>query len=181
SLVVVYGLIQKILSPSTGVINDILRALGRDPVHFLLEPGWFRPVYIISDIWQNTGWGAIVYLAALTSIDPQLYESSEIDGARRFQQTLYITLPGLLPTITVLLILQIGRILSLSFQKILLLYNPMTYPVADVIQTYVYRMGLLQNNFSYATAIGFFESIIGLFLVISANKIARKVSDTSLW
>jgi putative aldouronate transport system permease protein len=181
SLVVVYGLLQKILSPSSGIINDILRSLGRDPVHFLLEPRWFRPVYIISDIWQNTGWGAIIYLAALTSIDPQLYESSEIDGASRFQQTLFITLPGLLPTITVLLILKIGRILTLSFQKILLLYNPMTYPVADVIQTYVYRMGLLQNNYSYATAIGLFESVIGLFLVITANKIARKVSDTSLW
>jgi putative aldouronate transport system permease protein len=138
-------------------------------------------VYILSDIWQNTGWGAIIYLAALTSIDPQLYESSEMDGSSRFQQTIYITLPGLMPTITVLLILKIGRILSLSFQKILLLYNPLTYPVADVIQTYVYRMGLLQNNYSYATAIGLFESVIGLLLVISANKIARRVSDNSLW
>jgi putative aldouronate transport system permease protein len=181
SLVVVYGLIQKILSPSNGIINNIITAFGNEPIHFLLEPRWFRPVYILSDIWQNTGWGAIIYLAALTSIDPQLYESSEMDGSSRFQQTIYITLPGLMPTITVLLILKIGRILSLSFQKILLLYNPLTYPVADVIQTYVYRMGLLQNNYSYATAIGLFESVIGLLLVISANKIARRVSDNSLW
>ena len=147
----------------------------------LLNPSLFRPIYIISEIWQSVGWGSIVYLAALTAVDPALYEAARIDGAGKFRQILHVTLPGIAPTIVVMLILKMGSMMSVGSEKVLLLYNSNTYSTADVISTYVYRKGLLENNFSFSTAVGLFNSVINFTLVVLANQISRKVNDTSLW
>uniref|UniRef100_UPI001FDECFA0 ABC transporter permease n=1 Tax=Caldanaerobius polysaccharolyticus TaxID=44256 RepID=UPI001FDECFA0 len=181
SMVIVAGMIMEILSPSTGVVNMVLKHLTGKTINFLAEPQWFRTIYIVSGIWQQMGWNAIIYLAALANINPELYEAAIIDGANRWQQTLHVTIPGIMPTIMILLILSIGGLMSVGFEKILLLYNPLTYSTADVISTYLYRMGLESNNFSYATAIGLFESVIGLILLSTANYISRRFADMSLW
>ena len=181
STVVVAGMIMELLSPSSGVINMAIKHFTGHTIDFLAKPEWFRTIYISSGIWQGLGWGAILYLAALSGINMELYESAKIDGANRWKQTLHVTIPGIMPTIVILLILNIGGLLAVGYEKILLLYNPLTYPTADVLSTYLYRMGLESNNFSYATAIGLFESIIGLILITAANQISKKVSDTSLW
>jgi putative aldouronate transport system permease protein len=180
STVVVCGMIVNFLN-NDGIINRLLKSLGGEAVQFMLIPGWFRPIFILSDIWQNMGWGSIIYLAAISGINPELYEAARIDGANRLKQAWYITLPSIAPTISILLILRIGRILTVSFQKVLLLYNPATYKTADVIQTYVYRRGLLGAQFSYATAIGLFQSVVGLVLLIAANRLSKRLSETSLW
>jgi putative aldouronate transport system permease protein len=164
-----------------GVVNQTLHAAGLSPTAFLQDPNWFRPIYVSSEIWQITGWGTILYLAALTTIDPQLYEQAMIDGADRWKQTWHVTLPAIRPTMMVVLILNIGTFMAVGFEKILLLYNPLTYPTADVISTYLYRVGIVSGSFSYATAIGLFESVIGLTLVLSANAISRRVVGASLW
>lgn len=181
STAIVAGMIMEILSPSSGVINMIIKSLGGKTINFLSEPGWFRTIYVSSGIWQGMGWGAILYLAALSNINMELYESAKIDGANRWKQTLHITIPGILPTVVTLLILNIGGLLGVGFEKIMLLYNPLTYSTADVISTYLYRLGLQSSNFSYATAIGLFEAIIGLILVYSANLVSRKLTENSLW
>ncbi|SNX54637.1 ABC transporter permease subunit [Thermoanaerobacterium sp. RBIITD] len=181
STVVLADMIMEILSPSSGVVNMLLKHYFGYTINFLAEPQWFRTIYIVSGIWQGMGWGAILYLAALTNINPELYEAAIIDGANRWQQTIYVTIPGILPTIMILLILNIGGLLAVGFEKILLLYNPLTYSTADVISTYLYRMGLVSNNFSYAAAIGMFESVIGLILISTANFLSRKLTETSLW
>lgn len=181
STVVVVGMINQILSPSGGVVNNVIQALGGDPVFFMAEPEWFRTIYITSDIWQYMGWSAIIYLAALSTIDPQLYDSSHIDGASRFQQTWHITLPGIAPTIIIILILRIGDLLSVGFEKVLLMYNPLTYETADVISTFVYRIGIVQNSYSYATAVGLFNGVVALIMIWIANRLARRFSQTSLW
>jgi putative aldouronate transport system permease protein len=181
STVIVAGMIMELLSPSTGVINMIVKTFTGSTINFLAEAKWFRTIYVTSGIWQGIGWGAILYLAALSNINMELYESAKIDGANRWKQTLHITIPGIMPTIITLLILNIGGLMGVGFEKILLLYNPMTYSTADVISTYLYRLGLQSNNFSYATAIGLFEAIIGLILVYSANLASRKLTETSLW
>jgi putative aldouronate transport system permease protein len=181
STVVVADMIMQILDPSSGVINMIVKHYTGHTINFLAEPQWFRTIYIVSGIWQGMGWGAILYLAALTNINPELYEAAIIDGASRWQQTIYVTIPGMMPTIMILLILNIGSLLAVGFEKILLLYNPLTYSTADVISTYLYRMGLVSNNFSYAAAIGMFEAVIGLTLVYTANYLSRKFTESSLW
>ncbi len=180
SVVVVAGMLMQLLA-NEGPINQILKVIGHDPITFLQEAGWFRTIYVTSEMWQTVGWGTILYLAALTTIDDQLYEAARIDGAGRWRQTWHITLPGIRPTIVTLLILNIGTFMSVGFEKILLIYNPLTYPTADVISTYLYRMGILSSNFSYAAAIGLFEALIGLTLVLSANFISRRAVGTSLW
>jgi len=180
SVVVVAGLIFQTLSID-GVVNQGLRALGRDPVPFLQQADWFRTIYVSSEMWQTVGWGTILYLAALTTIDHDLYEAARIDGANRWRQTWHVTLPGIRPTMVVLLILNLGTFLAVGFEKILLLYNPLTFPTADVISTYLYRVGVVSGSFSYAAAIGLFEGLIGLILVLSANLIARRTVGTSLW
>ncbi|ADG88278.1 sugar ABC transporter permease [Thermobispora bispora] len=180
STVVVAGMVMELVSLD-GPINQVLRALGGEPIAFLQEPEWFRAVYVSSEVWQTVGWGTIIYLAALTTIDPQLYEAARIDGAGRWRQIWHVTLPGIRPTVVTLLILNIGTFMAVGFEKILLLYNPLTYPTADVIATYLYRMGVVSNNFSYAAAIGLFEAIIGLALVLSANFISRRTVGASLW
>ncbi len=151
------------------------------PIPFLQQPEWFRTIYVSSEMWQTVGWGTILYLAALTTIDSELYEAARIDGANRWRQTWHVTLPGIRPTMMTLLILNIGTFMAVGFEKILLLYNPLTYPTADVISTYLYRVGIVSGSFSYAAAIGLFESVIGLILVLSANVISRRTVGTGLW
>nr|WP_256257533.1 MULTISPECIES: ABC transporter permease subunit [unclassified Paenibacillus] len=182
STVVIAGIIVTFLSPSSGVINHALvRAFGIEPILFLGEPGWFRTIYVGSEIWQKIGWGTILYLAAISGIDPTLYEAAKMDGANRFQQVRHITLVGMLPVMIVLFVLTLGNFMETGFQKILLLYNSMNYETSDVINTFVYRRGILDADFSFATAVGLFQSVIGLVLVVAANRIVRKYSETSLW
>jgi putative aldouronate transport system permease protein len=180
SIVIIAGMVIQIFSVQ-GTVNQIVEAVGGDPISFIQQPEWFRTIYISSEAWQTVGWGTILYLAALTTIDASLYEASRIDGANRWKQTWHITLPGIRPTMITLLILNIGSFMAVGFEKVLLLYNPLTYPTADVISTYLYRIGIESGNFSYATAIGLFESIIGLTLILSANAISRRAVGTSLW
>ena len=180
SIVVVAGIIIQTLS-ITGPVNQALAHVGHAPIAFLQQAGWFRQIYVSSEVWQTAGWGTILYLAALTTIDDQLYEQARIDGANRWHQTWHVTLPGIRPTMVVLLILNTGTFMAVGFEKILLLYNPLTYSTADVISTYLYRVGIQSGSFSYAAAIGLFESVIGLFLVVTANLISRRVVGTSLW
>jgi putative aldouronate transport system permease protein len=180
SIVVVAGLIMQLLSVD-GVVNQGLKALGHTPITFLQRPEWFRTIYVSSEVWQGLGWGTILYLAALTTIDGQLYEQARIDGANRWRQTWHVTLPGIRPTMVTLLVLNIGTFMAVGFEKILLLYNPLTYPTADVIPTYLFRFGVQSGSFSYAAAIGLFESAIGLVLVVSANRISRRAVGTGLW
>lgn len=180
SVVIVAGITMQMLA-SDGPVNHVLGLLGHDPVRFIQEPGWFRTLYVGSEIWQTAGWGTILYLAALTTIDEDLYEAARIDGANRWQQIWHVTLPGIRPTMITLLILNVGTFMAVGFEKVLLLYNPLTYPTADVISTYVYRAGVESNSFSYAAAIGLFEAIIGLVLITSANQLSRRTVGTSLW
>lgn len=180
SMVIIAGMIKEIVS-LTGPINTLIANFGLDKISFIQEADWFPAIYIISGVWQGLGWGTILYLAAMTAINTELYEAAKIDGAGRFKQALHVTIPGILPTITTLLILDIGGIMGSNFEKIILLYLPSTYEKADVIATYVYRMGITGGKFSYATAVGLFEGIIGLVLVISANLISKKLTESSLW
>lgn len=180
SMVIVAGMIMELLA-SNGVVNQIISFFGGDPILFMQEAKWFGTIYVGSEIWQRTGWGAILYLAALTNIDPNLYEAAAIDGASRLKQTWHVTLPGIMPTVVTLLILNIGSFMNVGFEKVFLLYNPLTYETADVISTYLYRIGLGSANFSYATAIGLTQSVIGFILVMGANLLSRKVTDRSLW
>lgn len=179
SLVVVCGLIKS-FSQTNGVFNDVSVFFGGDRSNLLANAKLFYPIYIISGIWQSVGWDSIIYLAALSGIDMEQYEAAHIDGAGKFRQLINITLPGLMPTMTVLFILRMGGILSVGFEKILLLYTPATYDVADVISTYVYRKGILEANYSYSTAIGLFNSIVNVFFLLVTNHISRKVNDYSL-
>ncbi|WP_193105606.1 sugar ABC transporter permease [Brachybacterium sp. FME24] len=180
SVVIVVGMVYQLLSLE-GTVNQISTAFGGDAVSFLQKAEWFRLIYVASEAWQTVGWGTILYLAALTAVDDALYEASRIDGANRWQQTWHVTLPGIRPTMVTLLILNIGNFLNVGFEKVLLLYNPMTYATGDVISTYLYRVGLVSNNLSYAAAIGLFQAIIGFAMVMSANFISRRLVGTSLW
>jgi putative aldouronate transport system permease protein len=180
SMVVICGMLTD-FSVTSGLFNQIRKLFGLKPTPFLSYPQYFRAIYIGSNIWQQVGWSSIIYLAALSNIDPQLYEAAKIDGAGRFRQTFAITLPSIAPTIIILLILRLGRLMNVGHEKILLLYNPATYEVADVISTFVYRQGLIKADFSYSTAIGLFNSLINFMLLVSVNAISRKVTETSLW
>ncbi|MEO3747681.1 ABC transporter permease subunit [Plantactinospora sp. B5E13] len=180
SIVVVAAMVMQILSVD-GTVNQLILAVGGEAVPFLQQPEWFRTIYVSSEVWQTVGWGTILYLAALTTIDDNLYEAARIDGANRWRQTWHVTLPGIRPTMVTLLILNVGTFMAVGFEKILLLYNPLTYPTGDVIATYVYRMGVQSSNLSYAAAIGLFEALIGLTLVLTANAISRRTVGASLW
>ncbi len=180
SLVVVAGLILN-FSASRGFFNDLIAMAGGTRIAFFQDPRYFRPIYIASEIWQQAGWGSIIYLAALSAIDPELYEAATIDGAGRFRKLISITLPSIIPTIVVLLILRMGQMMNVGFEKIILLYNPAIYETADVIASFVYRKGLQEFAWSYATAVGLFNSVINLMLIVTANAISRRVNDTSLW
>jgi putative aldouronate transport system permease protein len=180
SIVVVAGLLIDFMSLN-GLINGILASLGGKRTPFLLKPEYFRTIYVASGIWQQFGWGSIIYLAAMSAIDPQLYEAATMDGVGRFKKVLYITLPGIAPTIIILLILRMGQMLSVGSEKILLLYNPITYETADVISTFVYRKGLLEMSYSYSAAVGLFNSVVNFSLLVVVNKMSRKLTETSLW
>ena len=180
SVVVVTSIVMD-LTGRNGAITTFLSHFGFTPVTMLNEPKYFLPLYVISGIWQNIGWNSIVYLAALLAIDQQLYEAARIDGAGKLRQLWSITLPSLLPTIIVMLILQVGKMFNVGYEKIILMYNPMTFEVADVINSYVYREGLLNLNYSYAAAVGMFNSIVSFILVWTTNKISNKLTGSGLW
>ena len=182
SMIIVTGMIRELVSMN-GPINQFLRMFGLEPISFISSPEWFTPIFVISGVWQNLGWGTILYLAAMSGIDPSLYEAAEVDGAGHFQRVWHVTIPCIMPTIATLLILDFGGLVGSggAFEKVFLLYNPMTYEKADIISTFVFRMGLGSGNYSYATAVGLFEGLLNLFLLTIANKVSKKVSGASLW
>lgn len=180
SLVVMCGLLVT-FSRSDGIFNDFLSLFGMERTNLLANAKWFRPLYVLSGIWQEAGWGSIIYLATLSSIDPGLYEAATIDGANRFQRMIYVSFPGLLPIIIVQLIMRIGNILTTGFEKVFLLYSPLTYETADIISTYIYRQGLELSNYSYGTAVGLFNSIVNLIILVAANHFVGKLTGESLW
>lgn len=180
SLVVIVGLLKE-FSASNGLFNDIASFFGGNRMPLLQMPGAFRPLYIGSEIWQTMGWNSIIYLAALSGVDEQLYEAARIDGANRWKQMLHITLPGIMSTIVILFILRMGSLFTVGFEKVILMYNPTTYETADVISSYVYRLGLLQFNYSYSTAVGLFNSVMNFILLILSNGISKRVGQSSLW
>jgi putative aldouronate transport system permease protein len=181
SWVVFGGIIIQLLSPNEGVVNHVRELLGLEPIHFMVKSEFFRPVVVLSLILKESGWGAIIYLAALSAIDPEQYEAATIDGASRWQKLWQITLPGISNTIILLLILKIGSMLDFGFEQIYVLYNPSVYDVGDILSTYIYRIGLQDGRFSLTTAIGLFQSVIGFVLIYSANKLAKRYSENSLW
>ena len=181
SVVVLVGMVQSFLNPYDGIVNTMIKALGGTPINFLSEPSWFRTIYVASGIWQDFGYNSIIYLSAISAVDPQLYEAARIDGAKRIQIMFRITLPCILPTAIIMLILNFGGIMNVGFEKVNLLYSPATYETADVISTYVYRRGVLDAQFSFSTAVGLFNSVINLTLMFLVNKISRRVSEVSLW
>ena len=180
SIVVICGLITSFCQ-SNGALNDIIEFFGGERHNLLQESELYYPIYLISDIWQGLGWSAIIYLAALSGIDQEQYEAAKIDGAGRLQQMRYITLPGLMPTVSMLFVLQFGSLLSVGRDKTLLLYNELTYDVADVISTYVYRRGLIDADFSYSTAVGLFQSVINIVMLVTANKMSKKLGQSGLF
>ncbi|GGA41262.1 sugar ABC transporter permease [Paenibacillus physcomitrellae] len=180
SLVVICGIITDFTN-ADGLINRMFMFLGYDGQAMLQKPELFRPIYVLSEIWQRIGWESIIYIAALMSIDLEQYEAARIDGASRLKQMIYITLPGLLPTIMIMFILRMGNLLNVGFEKIILLYNPVTYETADVISSFVYRKGLLEFGWSYSSAVGLFNSVINLVLLITANTLSRRATQNSLW
>jgi putative aldouronate transport system permease protein len=181
SIVVIAGVIVAFTHPVDGIVNMFLGWLGFKPIAFISEPGWFRTLFVSSGIWQSFGWGSIIYLAAIAGINPQLYEAADMDGAKRRHKMMYITLPGILPTIIILFILNVGNLMDVGFEKVLLLYSPMTYETADVIGTFVYRRGIVSADFSFAAAINLFNNVINIVLLLTVNQISRRLSDTSLW
>lgn len=180
SLVIIVGLVKDFCL-TDGFINDFAAFFGMARSPILQNPDYFRTIYIITEIWQTIGWNSIIYLAALSGVDVELYEAAKIDGANRWKQIRFVTLPGISSTIVILLILRIGNVLSVGFEKIILMYNPSTYSVADVISSYVYRTGLVEMNFSYSAAIGLLNSVLNFAFLIIANNLSRKFSETSLW
>ncbi|RKN78201.1 ABC transporter permease [Paenibacillus ginsengarvi] len=180
SLVVICGMVKEFTN-SGGIINTAFTYFGYDGLAMLQKPELFRGIYVLSEIWQHVGWESIIYIAALMGIDQEQYEAARIDGASRLRQIWHITLPGILPTITILFILRMGNMLNVGFEKIILLYNPAIYDTADVISSFVYRKGLLEFVWSYSSAVGLFNSVFNLLLLITANYISRKVSENSLW
>ena len=180
STVVVVGMMNTMFS-SSGIVNELLGKIGLGPFAFLNDAQYFRPMYIGSNIWQNIGWDSIIFLAALSGLDQALYEAARIDGAGRWKQTIHITIPGILPTIVIMLILAMGKIMNVSYQKILLMMTGSNQSVSDVISTYVYRRGITKADFSYATAVGLFQSLVSLVFVTATNWISRRTTEPSLW
>ncbi|MCY9660131.1 ABC transporter permease subunit [Paenibacillus chondroitinus] len=180
SMVVICGIITDFTN-SGGVINSLMASFGGDGQALLQKPEYFRSIYVLSEIWQKVGWESIIYMAALMGIDQEQYEAAKIDGASRWKQILYITLPGIAPTIAIMFILRMGHLLNVGFEKIILLYNPVTYSTADVISSYVYRKGLLEFNWGFSASVGLFNSVINLILLVAANQLSRKISKNGLW
>lgn len=181
SVVVVCGMVINFLSPSTGIVNLLIKKMGGKPVYFMVEPRYFRLIYTLMTLWQTAGFNAIVYIAAIMGIDAQLYEAAIVDGAGKWRRIVSITFPCILPTVVTMFIMNLGKMVKVGYESILLLYQPTTYPVADVISTYSYRIGIENGNYGLATAAGLFEALVALLLVTVANKISRRVSENSLW
>lgn len=181
SLVVMVGIVIAFLSPTSGLINNILGLFGVGPIPFMIQPKWFKTIYVLSGVWQSTGWGAIIYIAALSGVDPQLHEAAIMDGASRLQRIRHINIPAIVPIIVVMFILEMGGIMSVGFQKILLMQNELNMSSSDVISTFVYRTGLLDAQYSYSTAVGLFDSVINATLLLTVNQISKKVTEIGLW
>ena len=181
SVVIVVGILVNFLSPVDGIVNIIRGHFNLEPINFMQESRWFRTLYVATGVWQSFGWNSILYLSALTAISSELYEAAVVVGANRFQQVIHISIPGIMPTFIILFILSVGKIMSVGSSKIILMYNPSTYDVADVISTYVYRKSLVGGEFSFGAAVGLFNNIINFLLVFFTNKISKKVSEVSLW
>lgn len=181
SLVIIVGMLVTFLSPNNGIINIVIKSLGGEPINFLGLQSWFRPLYIGSGIWQHFGFSSIIYLAAIAGISQELYDAAEVDGASRIQRIRFVTIPGMAPTIIILLILNLGRALAVDWEKVLLMYTPATYEVADVIATYVYRRGIIDSKYGFGSAVGLFANVINLIFLVVFNRLARRFTDTSLW
>ncbi|AGC67235.1 protein LplB [Thermoclostridium stercorarium subsp. stercorarium DSM 8532] len=181
STVVMAGILYLFLSPDSGIINTFIKAMGGNPIHFMIEPGWFRTLFIVSDIWQHAGWNTILYIAALTGIDPELYEAATIDGATKHQKIRYIDIPHLAPIVVMMLILSCGNLLVSNTDKALLMQTPGNMVKSDIIGVYVYQMGLTKAQFSYTAAIGLFINVINFIMIITVNWISKKLGDTSLF
>lgn len=181
SAVIICGIIRTLTSVDGGLINGIITALGGESIHFLGQPEWFRTIYTVSEVWQSIGWESIVFIAAMTGIDKELYEAAMVDGAGVFRRMWSITIPGIMPVITIMLILRVGSILNLGYEKVLLLYSPQIYSTADIISTYVYREGVLNQNYSFAAAVNLFTSVISMIMVLATNKITKKLGQGGIW
>lgn len=181
SWVVLGGILMQLLSPSTGPVNTVLKQLGMDPVYFLADPKWFRTVLVVSHVWKSIGWGSIVYIAALTSVDQEIYEAAMIDGANRFQRMFKITIPEITPVITIMLIMAVGHLINDDFDQVFNLYNSAVYSVGDVISTYTYRSGLVDMEYSFATAVGLFKNVISVVLVVGANMVCKRINEYGIW
>lgn len=181
SIVVMVGMLMLFLSPRGGPLNAIIELFGGDPVRFLDSAAWFKPIFISSNIWQNMGWQSIIYIAALAGVNPQLYEAAKMDGASRMRRIWHVSIPGILPVIVILLILDVGHFMNVGFEKILLMQNNLNMDSSDVISTFVYTTGILKGEYSYTAAIGLFNSVINLALLLLVNRFARKKAETSLW
>ncbi|MCL2832161.1 MAG: ABC transporter permease subunit [Treponema sp.] len=181
SVVVLVGMMTTMLSPRTGIVNFALRAVGFDNVFFMAEPAWFKTLYVFSGVWQNCGWSSIIYIAAIAGIDPNLFEAAIVDGASTFKRIIHVTIPSIMPTIIILLILQCGQIMSVGFEKVFLMQNNINMPASDVISTYVYRAGMINAQISFASAVGLFNSVINCALLVIVNQIAKKKGETSLF
>lgn len=181
STIVMVGIIMMFLSPVSGLVNVVISLFGGEPISFMTEPGWFKSIYVWSGVWQTMGWSSIIYIAALAGIDPQLHEAARVDGASRLRRIWHINIPGIAPTIIVLLILNMGSILGVGFEKVFLMQNNLNMESSDVISTNVYRSGILGAQYSFSAAVGLFNSIVNFIMLIIVNRIARKVSSSSLW
>ena len=181
SMVVLVGMIKMILSPTSGIVNSVVKLFGHDPINFMADAKYFLPIYIVSAIWQTTGWSAIIYIAALTSVPRELHEAAIVDGASKFKRILHIDIPCILPTIVIQFIMTIGNVMNVGFEKIFLLQNPLNLETTEVISTYAYKIGIINHQYSFSTAISLFNSIINLFLLLICNKICKKISNISLF
>ncbi|MCU6792073.1 ABC transporter permease subunit [Paenibacillus sp. WQ 127069] len=181
STIVMVGIIFIFLSPQTGLLNKVVVWFLGEPIEFLTEPAWFKSIYVLSGVWQQMGWSSIIYLAALTGIDPQLHEAARVDGASRWQRVWHINLPGIMPTITILLILNMGSLLGVGFEKVFLMQNSLNIAASDIISTHVYHKGIIDGQYSYSAAVGLFNSVVNFILLVFVNRMARKVNGTSLW
>ncbi|MGI2294324.1 ABC transporter permease [Paenibacillus sp. GXUN7292] len=181
SVVIISSMIIDFLSPSQGLVNKIIMLFGFESKYFLVDSSWFRPIYVLSEIWTNTGYEAIIYLAAIAGVNPTLYEAARIDGANRFHMMRHITIPGILPAILIMFILKTGSMIRIGYEKVLLLYNSMTYDVADVFSTFVYRKGLLESNYSYGAAVGMFEAVIAMTMLLLAHFVSKRIGGRGLW
>lgn len=181
STVVLVGMLNVFLSPNSGIVNHLITWLGGNPILFMADAGWFRPLYILSGIWQETGFATIIYLAALAGVNPELHEAATMDGANKWKRILNVDIPSILPTIVILLILALGNIMSIGFEKAFLMQSDLNYATSNIIPTYVYEMGIQKAQYSFSTAVGLFNSLINIILIFTVNRIAKKLTETSLW